>query len=304
MQVFISYAREDSDTAYRLYESLRAYPDLSSWLDKKNLLAGTSWENSIREAISSSNIVILLISETSISKTTFIRREIEIIIDRLSEGDSEVLLLPVRLDDSIAPWPEISRLEMIDLYAGWTEGMHRLMAAIRARTGELEARLQDAYPDRSGEERYRRALMFLLSEDELEHWSSAFEDVISSLPPAVVFHHLDAIHPIYMDEMMDLMLAMNLVRHRHPEAIPSYAFRLHEVAKSVTAPHEFPEAYGVVLSASRLLEAPIRTMFIRDMYTSFLGVAHHSLSGLATWPQEWTLCRVGQAPHDPNEGAI
>jgi hypothetical protein len=90
MQVFISHAREDSGTAHRLYESLRAHPDLSPWLDKKNLLGGTSWENSIREAISSSDIVILLISETSVSKTTFIRREIQIIIDRLSEGDSEV----------------------------------------------------------------------------------------------------------------------------------------------------------------------------------------------------------------------
>ncbi len=58
MQVFISYAREDSSSANRLYESLRQYPDLSPWLDKKNLVGGTSWEDSIKEAKSTMMIQV------------------------------------------------------------------------------------------------------------------------------------------------------------------------------------------------------------------------------------------------------
>jgi hypothetical protein len=43
MGVFISYARQDSDAAQRLYNDLSSKTDLNPWLDKENLLPGQNW---------------------------------------------------------------------------------------------------------------------------------------------------------------------------------------------------------------------------------------------------------------------
>jgi hypothetical protein len=294
LKVFISYAREDVQIAERLYESLREYPDLNPWLDRRNLVGGTSWLDSIVDAISSSDVVVLLISLSSISKSTFIRREVELIIEKTRVQSSKLLILPVRLEDCAAPWPEIASLEMIDVFASWTDGLHRIMLAIRGRTDESSARLADAFPDLSKEQRYRRARLLLLSEEGVRSWRTAFEDLLCALPPSVIFQRLDSIHPIYMDEIVDLALALDSVRRRHPEAVPAYVFRIHEVAKHVDKAHELPEAYGTALSAGRLLDGPVRTMLIRDMFSSFVGVSRHALFGLSTWPQQWTFCELAK----------
>ena len=48
--VFISYAREDSDAARRLYNDLKSH-GLNLWLDKECLLPGQDWRREIRKAL-------------------------------------------------------------------------------------------------------------------------------------------------------------------------------------------------------------------------------------------------------------
>jgi len=55
--VFISYAKEDSDAARRIYNDLRV-AGLNPWLDKESLLPGQNWEIEIRKAIKSSRYFI------------------------------------------------------------------------------------------------------------------------------------------------------------------------------------------------------------------------------------------------------
>jgi TIR domain-containing protein len=67
-RVFISYAREDSDEALRLYNDLKAHTDLRPWLDKKDLLPGQKWQLEIRNAIHNSRYFIVLFSSVSVQK--------------------------------------------------------------------------------------------------------------------------------------------------------------------------------------------------------------------------------------------
>jgi hypothetical protein len=74
--VFVSYAREDSAAALRLYEDLKPRADLGLWLDKKDLLPGQTWSLEIRKAIRKSRYFIPLFSSTSVQKRGYVQKEI------------------------------------------------------------------------------------------------------------------------------------------------------------------------------------------------------------------------------------
>jgi len=59
MDVFISYAREDSLSATRLYNALLDIPGVTPWLDSKKLLPGIKWKFAIMDALKSCDVVIL-----------------------------------------------------------------------------------------------------------------------------------------------------------------------------------------------------------------------------------------------------
>ncbi len=48
IKVFISYAKEDYETALKLYNDLKQV-GVTPWLDKKDLLPGANWENRISQ---------------------------------------------------------------------------------------------------------------------------------------------------------------------------------------------------------------------------------------------------------------
>ena len=59
--VFISYARSDSDEAERLVRGLRA-ANVSGWLDGADIAAGDSVSSSVRDALKKSSAVVVLLS--------------------------------------------------------------------------------------------------------------------------------------------------------------------------------------------------------------------------------------------------
>jgi uncharacterized Ntn-hydrolase superfamily protein len=59
--VFISYARSDSDEAERLVRGLRA-ANVSGWLDRADIAAGDSVSSSVRDALKKSSAFVVLLS--------------------------------------------------------------------------------------------------------------------------------------------------------------------------------------------------------------------------------------------------
>jgi len=73
-RIFISYAREDSEAAFRLYEDLKR-AGLRPWLDKEDLLPGQTWDLEIRRAVKKSKYFIALFSSTSVQKRGYVHKE-------------------------------------------------------------------------------------------------------------------------------------------------------------------------------------------------------------------------------------
>jgi hypothetical protein len=131
VRVFISYAREDSDAASRLYSELR---DLSFdvWFDLENLEPGTRWRIRIQEAIRASDFVIALMSTRSTGKRGFVQKEIRLALEVLEDmPDSAIFLIPARLDECMPGHHALRELHWIDLFPNWEAGLKKIEATLR-----------------------------------------------------------------------------------------------------------------------------------------------------------------------------
>lgn len=128
--IFVSYASEDSDAAFKLYEDLKTRTNLEPWLDKKNLLPGQDWNLEIRKAIERSRYFIALFSSTSVGKRGYVQKEFKRALDVLDEfPEGEIFAIPVRLDDCEIPYGKFRGIQSADLFPDWNAGIERLVQA-------------------------------------------------------------------------------------------------------------------------------------------------------------------------------
>lgn len=117
LTVFISYAKEDREQALQYYEMLEN-EGVSPWMDVRKLLPGQNWEAEIERALSSANLVILLLSPRSVSKRGFVQREANEAIARLKyKLPTDIYVIPLLLEVCEVPDFIGSKLQYVDLSA-------------------------------------------------------------------------------------------------------------------------------------------------------------------------------------------
>ncbi|MGH3611242.1 MAG: toll/interleukin-1 receptor domain-containing protein [Pseudonocardia sp.] len=131
-KVFLSYAREDSTRAERLYIDLRNV-GFEVWKDSHELLPGERWETRIRKAFQWNEFAVLCLSTASVRKRGFFQMEIKL-ADRIQRERSsdDVYILPVQFDEvPIGDIPdELRDLHYVSLASDWTEGVSRIADSI------------------------------------------------------------------------------------------------------------------------------------------------------------------------------
>jgi TIR domain len=129
-RIFISYAREDSAAAIRLFKSLerRGY---APWLDRRKLLPGQDWARRIDDAIATSDFFIPCFSAKSVRKRGAFQAEIRLALDCARRMPlDEVFLIPVRIDDCSVPERIRQETQFVDLFPDWQEGFARVVEII------------------------------------------------------------------------------------------------------------------------------------------------------------------------------
>jgi TIR domain len=130
--IFISYAREDEDSARRIYNKLKR-EGLRVWMDKKDLLPGQNWDLEIRKAMHRSDFIILCLSRKSVSKRGYIQKEMKIAMDIFMElPRGSVFLIPVLINQCEVP-DEMSMYQYIDL--GRDDAMQMIFRSIAEEVG-------------------------------------------------------------------------------------------------------------------------------------------------------------------------
>lgn len=127
-QVFLSYCREDADSAQRLASDLQR-SGFDVWLDTERLSGGSNWKVEIQGAIRGSEVFIALLSKASLSKRGYVQAELREAFEVLRElPQGDVFLVPVRLDDSKPMDIRLRDLQWIDLFPSYSLGFERLKA--------------------------------------------------------------------------------------------------------------------------------------------------------------------------------
>jgi hypothetical protein len=141
--IFISYAREDQETAEKIHDSLVSEGH-SVWMDCKKLVPGQDWKMEIEKAIQSSDIFIACLSTNSIGKQGYVQKELKSaleVAELMPEG--RIFIIPVRLDECEVPF-KLKGLHWVNYFEiGSGESLFR---AVRTRSNvekELEAAVTD-----------------------------------------------------------------------------------------------------------------------------------------------------------------
>lgn len=131
MKVFISYAKEDSEHARKLFSSLSQYSSIEPWLDLEKLRPGDNWKLAINQAITTSRYVLVLLSTRSITKIGYVQKELVKILDQLDYyPPSERYLIPIRIEECTPIHEKLSDLQFIDLFPDYYVGLSKLVRSI------------------------------------------------------------------------------------------------------------------------------------------------------------------------------
>jgi len=136
VKVFISYAREDIDTARRLYADLKM-AGIVPWMDKIDLLPGQNWKFHITKAVRESSYFIALLSSKSLSKRGFVQKELQFALDILEEfSDDDVFFIPARLDDCEPADEKLKYLQWADLFPSYEAGRDEIFRVFHCAVSE------------------------------------------------------------------------------------------------------------------------------------------------------------------------
>jgi len=104
LQIFLCHASADKPIVRELYRRLKIEKFGDIWLDEENLLPGQDWKIEIEKAVESADVVIVCLSDNSVTKEGFIQKELRIVLDIADEKPEEtIFVIPLRLNECEVP---------------------------------------------------------------------------------------------------------------------------------------------------------------------------------------------------------
>jgi len=134
LRPFLCHAVGDKPKVLELYDRLVA-DRFAPWLDSKCLLPGQDWRSEIERAVRTSDTVIVLLSNQSVSKEGFVQKEITMALDVAEEKpEGTIFIIPARLEPCEVP-RRLQRWQWVDLFG--SSGYSALINALRSRSTSL-----------------------------------------------------------------------------------------------------------------------------------------------------------------------
>src|SRR5512141_2031996 len=101
LKVFLCHASGDKPVVRELYKRLIAEGE-DAWLDQEKLLPGQDWRLEIPRDVRDADVVVICLSNKSITKEGYVQREIKSALDIAEEKpEGAIFLIPARLEDCI-----------------------------------------------------------------------------------------------------------------------------------------------------------------------------------------------------------
>ena len=134
LDVFLCHSSDDKSAVRALHQRL-IEDGVRPWLDQEDLLPGQDWNMEIRRAVRNSHVVIVCLSERSITKAGYVQKEIREALDVADEQpEGTIFIIPLRLEECDVP-ERLRRWQWVDYFE--PNGHERLIRALRARAETL-----------------------------------------------------------------------------------------------------------------------------------------------------------------------
>jgi hypothetical protein len=136
LKVFLCHAKPDKPEVKKLYDKLSAN-GIDAWLDEEKLLPGQDWDFEIQRSVRKSDIIIVCLSNRSITKEGYVQKEIRMALDIADEKpEGTIFLIPARLEECEVP-ARLSKWQWVDLFN--EADVHKLNQALQIRAKEIGA---------------------------------------------------------------------------------------------------------------------------------------------------------------------
>lgn len=128
LKIFLCHASSDRSAGRELYFRLRA-EGMNPWFYEESLLPGQQWELEIPKAVRSSDIILICLSNNSITKSGYVQKEIEYALDVMEEKPEGVIfIIPVRLEECKVP-ERLRSFQWVNLFE--SQGYDRLINTLK-----------------------------------------------------------------------------------------------------------------------------------------------------------------------------
>ena len=185
LKVFLCHASGDKPAVRDLYRRLAA-EGVDAWLDQEKLLPGQNWRLEIPRAVREADVVVICLSNKSITKEGYVQREIKFALDVAGEKpEGTIFLIPARLEDCVVPEP-LDGWQWVDLFE--EHGFLRLLRSLKLRAARIGAVIEppadendDQEIDRRLDQLYTEGLAAFYTED-WDRASQRFQAILRDQP--------------------------------------------------------------------------------------------------------------------------
>ena len=150
LRIFLCHSSGDKPAVRDLCARLRD-DGFESWFDEQSLRPGQDWDYEIRKAVSASDIVIVCLSRTSITKAGYVQKELGFALDVANQQpEGSIFIIPVKLEECDAP-ERLKKWQWVNLFM--QEGYSQLIESLKFRASQTGRQIhswnEDISPNRS-----------------------------------------------------------------------------------------------------------------------------------------------------------
>src|SRR5262249_13473929 len=134
LKVFLCHSSGDKQAVRSLYGHLKR-DGFDPWLDEEDLLPGQDWEFEISNAVRNTDVVVVCLSQGSVTKMGYVQREIKSALDVADQQpEGTIFIIPVKLEECGVP-NRLNRWQWVNLFDN--RGYDKLIAALNKRAAGL-----------------------------------------------------------------------------------------------------------------------------------------------------------------------
>jgi len=142
LQVFLCHSSDDKVIAQALFQRL-LMTGFQPWIDKRSLVPGEQWEQSIRDTLNKTDVVVVCLSRAFSRKNRYVQTELNYAIEVANKQHTGAkFILPLKLEECKIP-ALLLKFHAVDYFA--EEGFELLVKAINTRAKELDLILEETY---------------------------------------------------------------------------------------------------------------------------------------------------------------